>query len=64
MDPPTRERMRRLREHYFGLALFERAEELDGWEERLETLKRLLGEILLITEAIGKMGLEATLTLQ
>ena len=37
MDLLTLERLRKLREHYFGLALWETAQELDGWQDRAQS---------------------------
>ena len=45
MDLTTHERLLKLREHYFALALWETAQELEGWKDRVTILEHLMREV-------------------
>jgi hypothetical protein len=45
MDLTTHEGLLKLREHYFALALWETAQQLEGWQDRVTILEHLMREV-------------------
>ena len=45
LDLTTHERLLKLREHYFALALWETAQELEGYKDRVAILEHLRREV-------------------